>query len=142
MKVIRVLLGTLAGALIAAMIAALHSWFTIYSYRSAAFFGPPKPLAQTALLIGGLGGFLVGTVLGIFLTLMQRGPIFGAVSGALWGLVLFLLLVLWGGMPDLFSRAGVFIAALPPLGALSGFLTSLVVLLVNPKDDSYVELHL
>lgn len=137
MKVTRVLLGVLAGGLIAAAIATLHFWFTIYSYSDRMFVGPAKAYAQAAAVIGGMCGFLVGTPLGIFLTALQRGPGFGAVSGALYGLALILLIVVLAGMPDLLSRESVFLAAVPPLGALSGFLTSLFVHFVTPKDDSY-----
>ena len=136
MKVIRVLLGTLAGGLIAAAIAALHFWFTVYGYRNVGILGPPKAFAQTAAVIGGMCGFVVGTGLGLFLTVVQRGPGFGAVSGALYGLALVLLIVVLEGMPDLFSRESVFLSAFPPLGALSGFLTSLVAAVGNRDSVS------
>lgn len=133
MRVIRVLLGTLAGGLIAAVIAAMHVYFTLYSPGEGTS-GPSPAFAQAAAMVGAMGGFVAGAPLGLFLTLMQRGKVFGAASGALYGLAAVLFVVVTYGMLDWFSLTGRFYAALPPLGAVSGFLTSLVVPFSRPQE--------
>lgn len=146
MKVIRVLLGPLAGALITSVLAAFHFWIIVYTDPSTGFLGPSKAFAPVAAIVGGMCGLILGAVLGLFLTLKQRGPIFGAISGAILGFAMFLLAIALEGMPDWDSRGTVFITAFVPLVAISGFFTSLVVPVVrswvNPQDDNYVALNL
>ena len=145
MKVIRFLLGPLAGALLTAVFVAFQFWVVAYTDPSTGYLGAMKDLAPLAAIVGGMCGLIAGAVLGLFLTLLQRGPVFGAVSGAVFGFAVLLLIVALEGMPWN-SRGAVFIAAFVPVGAVSGFLTSLVVPLIaswaNSRDDRYVELNL
>ena len=146
MKIIRVLLGPVAGALITAVFTAFQFWVVFYTDPSTGFLGAMKDLAPLAAIVGGICGLIAGAVLGLFLTLLQRGPVFGAVSGAIFGFAVALLIVALEGMPEWSIRGAGFIAAFVPIGAVSGLLTSLVVPVIaswaNSRDDRYVELNL
>jgi hypothetical protein len=128
------------------VLAAFHFWIIVYMDPSTGFFGPAKDLAPVAGLVGGMCGLILGAALGLFLTLKQRGPIFGTVSGLILGFSLCLLAIALEGMPDWNSRGAVFITGFVPLGAISGFFTSLIVPVVkswvNANDGNYIGLNL
>ncbi len=126
-KTITIVLGMLSGALITAALAAFDFWIFAYTDQRSSFLGYYSTWAPFAALAGAVGGFIAGGLLGFFLSLKQRGSLFGAVAGAIEGLALILLLLLPEGMSSGDTRYNLTIAAFLPIGAISGFLTSLVV---------------
>ena len=144
-KLIRVMLGALTGALITGAFAAFLCWIVVYTDPRSDFLGPTKNWAPVAAIVGGICGSIAGAGLGMFLSAVQHGPLFSALYGAIGGLAVSLLLMVQG-IPDWDSREGFFVAALVPLGALSGFLTSPVISVITSRteqeDESYVLLNL
>lgn len=145
-KIIAVVLGSLSGALITAAFYAFDWWIFTYTAPGGGFLGSNQDWAPLAAIFGGVFGFLAGLILGLFLSLMRRGPLFGALAGAIEGLAIILILLAPNGMTTGDTRGDLMFAAFVPVGAISGFLTSLVVPVVrswvNPQDDNYVALNL
>ena len=117
----------LSGALITAALAAFDLWIFTYTDLRTGFLGYYYNFAPFAAIVGGVGGLVAGALLGFFLSLMQRSPLFGALAGAIEGVaILFLFSLLEGTSGD--TRDVLMFAAFVPIGAISGFLTSLMVL--------------
>lgn len=123
--------GTLSGALIAAALAGFDFWIFTYTDSRTGFLGYYSNFAPIAALIGGVGGFVVGALLGFFLSLMQRGPLFGALAGAIEGLVILMIFF----SPDGDTRDDLMFGAVVPIGAISGFLTSLILSAMTSPEN-------
>ena len=146
-KKVRVGLCALSGGLVTSAFAAFFCWIVLYTDpETGGFLGSPQEWAPMAAIVGAVGGFIAGVVLGTLLSAPPRKPAFGALYGAIGGLGVSLFLMN-KGMPDWDSREGFFVAAMVPLGALSGFVTSLIVSAITstPKHQehaSYAGLNL
>jgi hypothetical protein len=83
--------------------------------------------ANLAAIVVGIAGLGDGVAVGLWLGLQHRGLIFGSLSGLVGGLVLSVLLSNGTASPDVPNFISPFLlAAFLPAGALSGFVTSLV----------------
>jgi hypothetical protein len=122
-----VVVGMLSGALITAALAAFDLWIFTYTDSRSGFLGYYSDFAPVAAIVGGVGGLVAGALLGFFLSVRQPSPLLGALAGAIEGVaILFFFSLLKGTSGD--TRDGLMFAALVPIGAISGFLTSLIVL--------------
>lgn len=140
-----VVVGMLSGALITAAFAAFDLWIFTYTDTRTGFLGYYYNFAPLAAIVGGVGGLVAGALLGFFLSLMQRGPLFGALAGAIEGVaILFLFSLLEGTSGD--TRDDLMFAAFVPIGAISGFLTSVILSAMTPpvkrEEHSYAVLGL
>lgn len=128
-KIIRVVLGCLSGAFITAVLAAFHFWIVLYTDPGpGGFLGTPQDWAPGAAIVGGIGGLIAGTVLGLFLIAVPRGAFFGALSGGTGGLAVVILISGFGQTPPRWdTREGFLIGGLILVGILSGFVTSRVI---------------
>ena len=146
-KKVRVGLCALSGGLVTAAFAAFFCWIVLYTDpETGGFLGSPQDWAPIAAIVGAVCGFIAGAILGTLLSAPRRRPAFGALYGAIGGLGVSLFLMN-KGMPDWYSRQGFFVAAMVPLGALSGFVTSLIVSAITSTTEhqehvSYVVLNL
>jgi hypothetical protein len=146
-KKVRVGLCALSGGLVTSAFAAFFCWIVLYTDPdTGGFLGTPQDWAPIAAIVGAVCGFIAGVVLGTILSAPRRGPAFGTLYGAIGGLGVSLFLMN-KGMPDWDSRQGFFVAAMVPLGALSGLVTSLIVSAItlpteHQKHDSYALLNL
>jgi ABC-type Co2+ transport system permease subunit len=146
-KKVRVGLCALSGGLVTSAFAAFFCWIVLYTDPdTGGFLGTPQDWAPIAAIVGAVCGFIAGVVLGTILSAPRRGPAFGTLYGAIGGLGVSLFLMN-KGMPDWDSRQVFFVAAMVPLGALSGLVTSLIVSAItlpteHQKHDSYALLNL
>ena len=132
---VRVGLCALSGGLVTSAFAAFFCWIVLYTDpESGGFLGTPQDWAPIAAIVGAVCGFIAGVVLGTLLSAPRRKPAFGALYGAIGGLGVSLFLMN-KGMPDWDSREGFFVAAMVPLGALSGFVTSLIVSAITSTPE-------
>lgn len=124
-----ILLGSLSGALITGALLAFVWWAFLYTDTSTGggFLGTSQDWAPIAAIIGGVVGLVAGAVLGFLLSLRHRGPFFGALAGALEGLAILIILLAPKGFTVGDPRGDLMLAAFVPVGAISGFLTSLIV---------------
>jgi hypothetical protein len=126
-KGIVIIVAMLSGALITAALAAFDFWIFTYTDDRSGFLGEYSAWALFAAMFGAVGGFIAGGLLGFFLSIRRRGPLFGALAGAIEGLVIAFLLILRMGGSTGDERGDLTLMAFVPIGALSGFLTSLIV---------------
>ena len=124
-KSITVVVGMLSGALITAALAAFDFWVLTYTDTRESFLH--ELAVWMATIAGAVMGFIYGAVLGIFLSFRRRGPLFGAVAGAIGSVAIILFLALRDIYPSGDERVDLTIHLFVPVGAISGFLTSLVV---------------
>lgn len=140
MKALRIIVGSLSGAVWAAFLSAAVFWILAATESSSGYPVHTIKWVTTAAFIGGF----VGLVLGLFLSVLNRGSVFGAFSGGMVSLLFFLgviLLVMLNWKPRDFLT----IVALFAVGPISGFLTALIVSALSPKsrnDDDYVLLNI
>jgi hypothetical protein len=124
-----ILLGSVGGALIMGTILAFVWWALLYTDANSGggFLGTSQDWAPIAAMVGGVIGLVTGAVLGFFLSLKGRGSLFGALAGALEGLAIVVILLAPKGFSLGDTRVDLMLAAFVPAGAVSGFLTSLMV---------------
>lgn len=127
MKVLRIFVGTVSGAIWAALLGASFLWVSAYTDSRSWYLGPIRNWAPAFALVGGLYGLGVGLALGLVLSLVNRGKWFGALLGTALGLIAIVWFGVVDGPPEWKMRSLIFLIALMPLGGLSGFLTSLSV---------------
>jgi hypothetical protein len=129
LKIVRIVLGCVSGAFITAVLAAFQFWIVIYTDPgTGGFLGTPQDWAPAAAIVAGVGGFIAGAVLGIFLTAVRRGAFFGALCGGIGGLAVVICISVFGQTPPRWdTREGVLIGGLIPVGVLSGLVTSRVI---------------
>ena len=141
-KIKAVVVGVLSGALVAAALAACDFWIFTYTDSRTGFLGYYSNFAPIAAFIGGVCGLVAGALLGLFLGLMQRGPLFGTLAGAIEGLAILLVFF----FPEGDTRDNLMFGAVVPIGAISGLLTSLILAAMtspaNRKEHSYAVLGL
>jgi len=136
MKIVRIVIGTFGGAFISAVCVASFSWLVIYNSDPGT--GVQVPLPGWAYLAGVLGtttGFIIGLPLGLVISVLNRGWIAGTFFGLLAGLVLVVWLSQTSGHPDIIYPTVPLLFSFLPAGALSGFLTSLVVSAVSQAES-------
>jgi hypothetical protein len=124
-----ILLGSVGGALIMGTILAFVWWALLYTDANSGggFLGTSQDWAPIAAMVGAVIGLVTGAVLGFFLSLKGRGSLFGALAGALEGLAIVVILLAPKGFSLGDTRVDLMLAAFVPAGAVSGFLTSLMV---------------
>lgn len=128
MKTSRIVVGTLGGGFISALLFASFSYIVIYN--SDPGFGVPGPhpeWAYIAAVLSGFKGLVLGLPLGFVIGLVNRGSILGTFFGLLAGVAA----LVWGaqtaGHPDIIYPTIPVLISFFPAGALSGLLTSLLV---------------
>lgn len=145
-KTVTVLVGSLSGALITAALAAFDLWIFTYTDTRSGFLGYYSAFAPLAAIIGAVGGFIAGALLGLFLSLKRCGSLLGTLAGAIVGLAILLLILVPEGLSAGDTRDDLMFAAFVPIGAISGFLTSLIVstmtVSAERRDHSYTVLGL
>jgi len=109
-------------------------WAFLYTDESSGFLGTSQDWAPLAGMFGGVIGLVAGFVLGFFLSLKLRSPLFGALAGALEGLAILVILMAPKGFSVGDLRGDLMLAAFIPVGAISGFLTSLIVTAVRNES--------
>lgn len=122
-----VVLGLLSGSLITAALAAFDFWIFTYTDPRTGFLGAYSAWALFAAIVGAVGGSLAGGLLGLFLSFVRRGALFGALAGTIAGVAILLLVYVTHGSSSWETRENLAVAAFVPIGAISGFLTSLIV---------------
>lgn len=128
MKIFRIVLGTFGGGLVSALCFASFSWIVIFnSDPGFGVEGPHPDWAYLAAVIGGTMGLLLGLPLGLVISLVNGGSILGAFFGLLAGLASLVWALQTGGHPDIVYPTIPLLISFLPAGALSGFLTSLLV---------------
>src|ERR1051325_11117784 len=133
MKTIRTVVGTVSGGVVAALCVGVLSWIAVYFSDPGTGMTHNREWAALAATVAAFVGLLLGLVLGFILGLLNQGLIVGALLGFLGGVVLAAALLANGqSSPDIFFPIAFFISFIPA-GALSGFLTSVVILTVAVK---------
>ena len=137
MKIYRIAAGTFGGGVISALCLATVSWIIIiFSDPGFGVEGPHPAWAYFAAIIGAMIGFVLGLPLGLIITLVNQGRIVGTFFGLLEGLVL----VIWGsqlgGHPDIVYPTVPLLVSFVPAGALSGFLTSVLVSRLSEQEPA------
>lgn len=128
MKIPRVVVGTLGGALLSALCFAIFSGIAILnSDPGYGVQGPNREWAYVAAVMGGTMGLLLGLPLGFVIGLLNRGLIPGAFFGLIAGLAALVWASQTGGHPDIIYPTIPVLISFLPAGALSGLLTSLLV---------------
>ena len=127
MKLLRIFVGTVSGAIWAALLAASLLWLSAYTDSRSWYLGPIRNWAPAFTLVGGLYGLGIGLALGLIVGLVNRGKWFGALLGTAFGLIAVGWFGVVDGPPEWSIRSYIFLIALISLGGLSGFLTSLSV---------------
>ncbi len=122
-----VVLGLLSGALITSALVAFNFWIFAYTDPRTGFLGSYSSWAGFVAIAGAVLGLIAGALLGIFLSFVRGSPFFGALAGAIAGVVGTLLIFVTQGTSGADTRDDLMIAAFVPIGAISGFLTSLIV---------------
>jgi hypothetical protein len=134
MKIIRIVVGTLSGCFLSAFCFASFSWLVILnSDPGFGVEGPHPGWAYLAAVMGGMIGLLMGLPLGLVIGLLNRGPILGTFLGLLAGLASLVWASQTGGHPDIVYPTIPLLISFLPAGALSGFLTSLLVSRLVPE---------
>jgi hypothetical protein len=129
-------IGTLGGASISALCVASFSWIVIYNSDPGTGVEVPLPgWAYLAAVLGATTGFMIGLPLGLVISVLNRGWIAGTFLGLFAGLVLVVWLSQTSGHPDIIYPTIPLLISFLPAGALSGFLTSLVVSAVSPEES-------
>ena len=137
MKIFRLATGTLTGGVISALCVAIGSWIVIFnSDPGFGVEGPNTGWAYLAAVIGAVMGFLVGLPLGLVITLVNEGKIVGTFFGILEGLILLIWGSQTGGHPDVVYPTVPLLISFLPAGAVSGFLTSLIVSRVLEEEPA------
>jgi len=131
-----ILLGGLIGALIMAAFSAFAWWIFVYTDPGSGFLGPNSNWAPLAAIGGGVFGFLAGAILGGFVSYMRRGPLFGTLAGAVIGLATLVILLARTGLSTGDTRTDLMFAAFVPIGAISGWLTSLFLPATTPSTPN------
>jgi hypothetical protein len=135
-KAITVVLGMLSGGLITAALGAFNFWIFTYTDDPNTFLY--EYAVWLATILGAVMGFICGAVIGVFLSFTRFGPLFGAVAGAFGSVAILMLLAIKGVYPSGDERVDLTLQLLVPLGAVSGFLTSVVISAIRswrePKD--------
>lgn len=128
MKIPRIVVGTLGGGLLSALCFAGFSWLVILnSDPGFGVEGPHREWAYLAAVMGGVMGLLIGLPLGLVISLLNRGSVLGTFFGLLAGLASLVWASQTGGHPDIVYPTIPLLISFLPAGALSGFLTSLLV---------------
>lgn len=122
-----VVLGLLSGAVITSALIAFDFWIFTYTDTRSGFLGDYSAWAGFVAIAGAVLGLIAGALLGIFLSFVRRGSLFGALVGASAGIAGALLIFVTQGTTSVDTRDDLMIAAFVPIGAISGFLTSLIV---------------
>jgi hypothetical protein len=131
-----ILLGSASGALIMGALLAFDWFVFLYTEESSGgFLGTSQDWAPLAALVGGVIGFVAGAVLGVVLSLRRRGAVFGAVVGALEGLAILVVLLAPKGFSVGDARGDLMLATFVPVGAISGWLTSLIISANTPSAN-------
>lgn len=123
-------------------------WFLfLYTDESCegCFLGTPQDWAPLAAMFGGAIGLVAGFVLGFLLSLNPRAPGVGALFGALEGLAIIVVLLAPNGFGG-DTRADLMLATFVPIGAITGWLTSLIISAIassaKPGEHTYTVLGL
>jgi hypothetical protein len=125
-RLVRVVIGLLSGAAITALFVAILSFTAMYTAHRESMYESTLGWALMAAFSGGAFGYVGGLLLGLFLSLTRRGPIFGALSGGVAGFAMVAAsLTIFGGTPKE-SHEGVMVGGFIPVIVLSGFFISLV----------------
>ena len=137
MKIYRITAGTFGGGVISAFCLAIISWIIIiFSDAGFEVEGPNPAWAYFAAVIGATIGLILGLPLGLLISLVNQGRIVGTFFGSLEGLVL----VIWGsqlgGHPDIVYPTIPLLVSFVPAGALSGFLTSVLVSRLSEQEPA------
>lgn len=130
-----ILLGSFSGAVITSALYAFDWWIVLYtdSDSGGGFLGTSQDWAPLAAILGGALGCLVGAMLGFLLSLRTHTPLFAALAGALEGLAVIVILLAPKGFSTGNPRLDLMCAAFVPIGAISGFLTSLILSAVRKQ---------
>ena len=111
-------------------------WAFLYTDESSGgFLGTSQDWAPLVGMVGGAIGLVMGFVLGFLLSLRPRGPVFGALLGALEGLGILVVLLAPHGFSVGDTRGDLMLATFVPVGAISGWLTSLVIARVTSSTN-------
>ena len=136
-KISRIVLGTLSGGFLSAVCFATFSWIVIFnSDPGFGVEGPHPEWARLAAVLGGFMGFLIGLPLGLVIGLLNRGSILSTFFGLLGGLALIAWAWRTGGHPDIVYPTVPLLISFLPAGALSGFLTSLVLAAMSREEPT------
>lgn len=134
-KSFRILLGTLSGGFLSFLCVAGFSWIVIYnSDPGFGVEGPHPEWASMAAALGGVMGLFMGLLLGAVIGLLNRGLVLGIFFGLLGGLALIAWAWRTGGHPDIVYPTVPLLISFLPAGALSGFLTALVVSTLSREE--------
>ena len=137
MKIFRLVTGTLTGGVISGLCVATVSWIVIFnSDPGFGVEGPHPAWAHLAAVIGALMGFFVGLPLRLVITLVNQGKIVGTFLGILEGLILLVWGSQTGGHPDIVYPTVPLLISFLPAGAVSGFLTALIVSRVLEEEPA------
>lgn len=128
MKTVRIFVGTICGGLLSALCFASVSWIVIFnSDPGFGAVGPHPEWAYFAAVISGFKGLVLGLPLGFVIGLLNRGSIPSTFLGLLAGLAALVWASQTEGHPDIVYPTIPLLIGFLPAGALSGFLTSLLV---------------
>jgi hypothetical protein len=135
MKIARTFMGTVSGGVLSAACFGILAWIVVYFSDPGTGTGSRNAAwAHGAAMMGAVVGLLMGLLLGFILGLLNGGLVIGTLSGFIGGMLLTALLLSNGqSHPDIFFPIAFFVSFIPA-GALSGFLTSLIILLWGPND--------
>lgn len=96
MKLLRILVGRVSGAVWAALLGASLLWVSAYTDSRSWYLGPIRHWAPVFAYAGDLYGLGVGLALGFVISLVNRGKWFGALLGSAVGLIA----IIWFGVVD------------------------------------------
>jgi hypothetical protein len=129
MKIIRTVMGTVSGGVVSACCFGILSWIVVYFSDPGTGITGNRSWAGLAATMAAFLGILMGLLLGFILGLLNGGLVKGAVFGFIGGALLTAILLGNGqSHPDIFFPIAFFVSFIPA-GALSGLLTSLIILL-------------
>jgi len=117
----------MSGGVVSAACFAICCWIVVYFSDPGTGMTHNREWAGLAATVAGVVGLLMGLPLGFLLGLLNKGLVVGAVLGFIGGVFLTVVFVAHGqSSPDIFFPIAFFISFIPA-GALSGFLTSLII---------------